>query len=1014
MQPRANALLAALLLCLATLPMTVSAQVDPIQNDFAYGVEYDWSNLDEDIDSLTGINLNEILSRTMLAASDAGLNLTVAQLSTGSSNIFVESAEDRTPTTIDLDGDVHDVWMRMTDVTIRHAVLFDSALITEWVDASGADPAGFDGYLSVDSENAVAVDVNMIEYLDDDYNLYGVDMDFSLASEVSVEYMMDVGVEGGGEDFGFAVTFGTAFDFDVPSSSAEWRLGHETPVLSALSTYESVHAECTENAFITTSGTEADIGIECGMMEGDYTVSTGFSVDLADVPTENFGLDSGLLDLSISDQISSTGSFETVMEDFLGDDDYDHHDDEPGLHDHGDGDVHHDHDDSDGTETHDDGDYHHSHDEDDDDDGDSSGFGGDADASIIIEEGGSAVDVVSCNCGTANPIMFLMLGTMLAQIAEAFAEDAAEELGGTFEDELSEAIEEISEEFDLGGSEDTGDGEMPFYCDNGGVIEAYDSWRIGNGEDDCGDWSDETPNETYYVCNDWGQGLEGIHLHQVNDGTEDCSDSSDEGVLWMDYASVGVGTFYVCADGVGEVSEWSLENGWNDCDDGSDELPDAEGALERVVLATVNAGGFNEQDVDDDGTDDHCYVAEVTVSGDDGSSSTHLLKGTGWGFESVDLGNVDDLTYRGYAVDGAIHQYGVPSSGCWGASVTDIQSTGLVASSPTIESDGAVKRLISHGNMWTDDDWLQVSVSFDAAYQDPADYTLEFELLDEMGNVEAASQMTVAPTSDDRVYSVQESMYLADGLDAGEYCGTFELVDAQGVTVDTYESEDCMTVEELPEFLQTLQTIGEAFGESNFESTLEAFGENLEDRLGSITEDIAYTGANFVMLWSPSHHTVVGVSLAVSDNMDTWYTLVGPEVVEMYNDEINYSPSTPPATIGLTYYIGSAAEEAAEVVEDAQSVDDIADTSAHAEGMGDLAQVLEDAGVDPADVGIDEEDTQTDGSTDDGSSDEEPPATAEELIEEGGFGLPSVSGLATVAVLALAGIVAAQRNRDEE
>ena len=57
--------------------------------------------------------------------------------------------------------------------------------------------------------------------------------------------------------------------------------------------------------------------------------------------------------------------------------------------------------------------------------------------------------------------MFLMLATMLAEIGEAFAEDAAEELGGTFEDELSEAIEEISEEFDLGGSEDTGDGEMP-------------------------------------------------------------------------------------------------------------------------------------------------------------------------------------------------------------------------------------------------------------------------------------------------------------------------------------------------------------------------------------------------------------------------------------------------------------------------------------------------------------------------------------------------------------------------
>ncbi len=964
MQTRANALLAALLLCLATLPMTVSAQVDPVQNDFAYGVEYDWSNLDEDIDSLTGINLNEILSRTMLAASDAGLNLTVAQLSTGSSNIFVESAEDRTPTTIDLDGDVHDVWMRMTDVTIRHAVLFDSALITEWMDASGDDPAGFDGYLSVDSENAVAVDVNMVEYLDDDYNLYGVDMDFSLASEVSVEYMMDVGVEGGGEDFAFAVTFGTAFDFDVPASSAEWRLGHETPVLSALSTYESVHAACTDETFITTSGTEADIGIECGMMEGDYTVSTGFSVDLADVPTENFGLESGLLDLSISDQISSSGFFETDMTDFLGEDG-----------------------DAEGT-----------------------GFGGDADASIVIEEGGSAVDVVSCDCGTANPIMFLMLATMLTEIGEAFAEDAAEELGGTFEDELSEAIEEISEEFGGDDAEsDDGMDDEPFYCDNGGVILSYDTHRIGDGVDDCGDWSDETPNVTYFVCNDWGQGHEGIPRDAVNDGSEDCSDSSDEGVLWMDYISVSVMTMHACADGSGLVPAWNLENGYEDCGDGSDELPDAEGALEAVDQASLNAGGFSDQDVNDDGTADHCYLAEVTVTGDDGSSSTYTLKSAGWGFESVDIGNVDDLTYRAYALDGAIHQYGVPTSGCWDASVSDIQSTGLVASSPTFENDGALKRLISHGSMWTDEDWLHVSASFDASWQDPDDYTLEFELLDEMGNVEAASQMSIAPTSEDSVWNLQDSMYLAEGLDAGEYCGTFELVDAQGVTVDTYEIEDCITVEEMPEFLQELQTIGEAFGESNFESTLEAFGENLEDRLGSITEDIAYTDANFVMLWSPTHHTVVGVALGVSDNMDTWYTLVGPEVVEMYDDEINYSPSTPPATIGLTYYIGSAAEEAAEVVEDAQSVDDIADTSAHAEGMGDLAQVLEDAGVDPADVGIDEEDMQGAG-----SSDEEPPATAEELIEDGGFGLPSVSGLATVAVLALAGIVAAQRNRDEE
>ena len=132
-------------------------------------------------------------------------------------------------------------------------------------------------------------------------------------------------------------------------------------------------------------------------------------------------------------------------------------------------------------------------------------------------------------------------------------------------------------------------------------------------------------------------------------------------------------------------------------------------------------------------------------------------------------------------------------------------------------------------------------------------------MVDDLGNIEAAMDTTVG--EDDTSWCVGQhghSMLKSSScttgtfnLEPGEYCGSLALVDSQGVTVDTYEDDRmCMTVEELPEFLQTLETIGEAFGESNFESTLEAFGENLEDRLGSITEDIAYTGANFVMLWS--------------------------------------------------------------------------------------------------------------------------------------------------------------------
>ena len=109
-------------------------------------------------------------------------------------------------------------------------------------------------------------------------------------------------------------------------------------------------------------------------------------------------------------------------------------------------------------------------DDSDDESGEDDGFGGDPDASIIIAEGGSPVDVVSCECGTANPIMFLMLAAMLTNIGEAFAEDAAEELGDTFEDEFSEAIEEL--EAALGDDEDDDDSsDGLFTCDNGMNID---------------------------------------------------------------------------------------------------------------------------------------------------------------------------------------------------------------------------------------------------------------------------------------------------------------------------------------------------------------------------------------------------------------------------------------------------------------------------------------------------------------------------------------------------------------
>ena len=980
MKTSANAILIAFLLCLSTIPMTVSAEGESIQNEVAYGIEYDWSNLDEDIDSLTGIDLNEILSRTMLAATDAGLTLTVAQLSTGSSNIYVESAEDRTATTIEIGGESHSVWTRATDVTIRHAVLFDSALVTEWIDSSGADPTGFDGYLSVDSENAVAVDVNMVEYFDDDYNLYGVDMDFSLASEVSIEYQMDAGLEGAGEEFDFALTFGTGFDLNVPEATAEWRLGEKAPFFPVVSTYEEVEIECADDAALTTSGSEADLKIECGTLDGDYSVSTGFTFDLSDIPTENFGMDAGLLDISISDEISSTGSWDTDMEDFLEADDEDDDDDD---------------------------------DDSDDDDSESDGYGGDPDASIIIAEGGSPVDVVNCECGTANPLMFLMLAAMLTNIGEAFAEDAAEELGDTFEEEFSEAVEGIGEA--LGGSEEDDDDDDDysewFTCADGMEIDEY---REDDSNNDCGDWSDETKYDTFYPCDDILTSMEGVQLYEVNNGIDDCSDESDEDVLWLQHVGLDIQTMYECADGSRDVSEWSIGNGWEECDDGSDEWPLAEETLTSTETMNVGSNGYADRDTVS-AVDTYCYIAGMTVTDpDDGSTifdGNMLMSSPGSGYVNghagEDIGPYDGT--REFSSSGHINQYTLPAGLTSCEELTQAQidsmdefSPEYVATSNVVTHDGSLKRMLSHGYAHQTDGEVEFDMWFDGVHMDDEEYTLEVVIWND--DDEMIGTESVDIDSDD---SHASGGINDDGMDPGDYCVEFTLVDSSGATVDTYDSDDddglCMTVEEVPEWLMELGAILEAFGESDFEDTLEDFGSNLEDRLGGITEDIAYTDSLFIMWWSPTHHTVVGTSLVVQDNMETWYTLVGPQISEVYTDEVTVDTGAAPATIGLNYLIGDAASSAAVEMEDAQSVDEIADTAAHAADMGEFAQVLEDAGVDPASIGIDPvEDVPAE------------PETAEEMIDEGIFGLPSVSGLATIAILALAGIVVAQRNRDEE
>jgi hypothetical protein len=87
--------------------------------------------------------------------------------------------------------------------------------------------------------------------------------------------------------------------------------------------------------------------------------------------------------------------------------------------------------------------------------------------------------------------------------------------------------------------------------------------------------------------------------------------------------------------------------------------------------------------------------------------------------------------------------------------------------------------------------------------------------------------------------------------------------------------------------------------------------------------------------------------------------------------------------------------------EDDDTLEEIIDVTLH--DVSELEDILEQAGVDPTDLGI----------GDDVNESEEVTETAEDLIEEGGL-LPFLSPVTVVGVTLLAGIIASRRSRLED
>ena len=1011
------ALLLTALLITALAPLTsVQAQVE--SPEYYYGVEYDWTSLDSDLQNVTGLDIQELFSEIMEDADGAGFNLDLGQLTTGASNVYVHQTEDRSVQTVqDLDGNDVQVWSRTSDVVLRHGLLSNAVIMTDWTESTfGSDPTGFDIDVIAEAENVLTVDMIYKEYLDSDYNLIGADMDFDMMISNDMNLGIDIMVEGGGEQLNIDFDTGIEFSYSI-GSDAEWRLGAPSPIYVEAAANDNTDWECIDDPSdvgVYGEGGEVEVEDLCGMLDGTYIGSADYNVYLSGLPMEEFGFDEGQFDISISDELTNEGDYEgeANMEDVS--------------------------------------------------------FNMRSDETLEVDLGdGTVIDATPCDtCPPGNPVMFIMMGNVITHASQSFGEAVAEDFEAELEDSFADIFENI---FGVGGDEDDHyhDDDMVM-CDSGEMI--YE-WQMNNGNEDCSDGSDEMDfylrgqmnedwesGDHYYAVNgemntdilgfetsptimcEYDGMYQEMTIDNVNDGWDDCDDGSDE----FDNAQT---TTYTCHDGM-DISFELVNDGSSDCADGSDEPADNEGNwfpcqnYDQIPWQYVNDGVGNC----DDGGDEY----------DDGDGSTNGSAVTfyceDWTSISFDLVNdgtedCNDGSDEGEAIFFMMDVYINDGDGnavvaaqdlmvCakWSCDVTvsteggdqwisytsEIMApstyggTHMCAGGHLSGADGTLleEALEMCSNSWTGPeihDWStnvyqegdnQLRVISEAGHGEYDDVTMSWQLMDATDGANTMIGQGSEAWADESTLYVEE---MVDISGPGEYCLQVQLTQ-DGQTESFDEGQECITVEDGPEVSDKIMTIGEALAESGLGDVLQAFGENI----GATFEDVAenevpefpYVDGMWAPLWSDEQATIVGVGVYAWDEDENGYVIAGPTTT-------GYSEDRPMTFASIRYITGAPAQAAQQEMADFSDLEDIVDVEDH--DLGELSQVLEDAGADTSGLGFDDSTSTGD---DDTSEETDETETAEEAAEDSGL-LPFVSPLTVIALIGLAAVAGNRRTENE-
>lgn len=405
-------------ICAALLTSTIPvATASGPSDSMIWGITYDWANLDDDQETLTGISPMQIFEDLERAAIIAKFDLEALSVISGNSFIFIEQWEDDGTTQIeDGDGDTHAVLVRHTEITLRHGSRNDQGMISYWEDGNSSIDISYRA-----SQTALAVfDILYTEYLTPNLEHIGADMSITGSANQESELELEFDLQGGGESFYADVEFEATSGFSVDSITSEWRALEPIDILRQMSYDGSEFEGCRDS---------------CGMVSGDYSVSANYDFSLSGIPTDEFGLSADVLELSISDTVTSAGAFYEEFDTgfFTGET-------TPAC----------------------------------------NGLNPEMEADL-----GTGTDV-EVQCRQVIPVFSPgLLGMAAVSMSSSFTDSSAFEAAA---EELAQEIESISEDIEDDIQDDNNSADDVFVCDDGTEIPAY--W-VNDGEEDCPDGSDE-------------------------------------------------------------------------------------------------------------------------------------------------------------------------------------------------------------------------------------------------------------------------------------------------------------------------------------------------------------------------------------------------------------------------------------------------------------------------------------------------------------------------------------------